>query len=250
MHYPQNLPKEENGPSVSAGTSPNWAGVVATSTSPRFEAVSGFWNVPTVTMPAGVTYATSSLWVGIDGWSSYTNDIIQCGTQQATYFFGFVGSGFDIAFYTPWIEYFPNTTQNVSMSVYAGDEIFSEAWAGDANGAVDWQYGHYGWFDVDDETQGTYYFGSIAQPSGTFFWGVNAEWIMERGPSTPPSLPALADFGYPIMQGAAAMAVGQGYQSMSNFNTTDVYMDSSANRQLAYGFGSGETVYYGWNAAQ
>jgi len=255
MHYPQNSQNAKSAPSANGLTSLNWSGVVATSLGPIFDAVAGYWHVPPSSLPPIAndgTYATSSLWVGIDGHSSFTNDIIQCGTQQATVYHigGAHGTPYSVTSYTPWVEYFPTDVQNVSMNVAAEDYIYAQAWRGDSNGMIDGEYGPYGWFYIYDETRGTYYTGSIAQPSDTAFWGVNAEWIMERGPSNPPSFPPLEDFGVAEMDAPAADTVGQNWQLMRSFNIATINMIDSANNLLAGGVAYSDAVGYTWYAAQ
>jgi hypothetical protein len=247
-HYPAGQAADAKG--FGTGTSSTWAGSVASGNqTQRFDMVTGFYDVPSVTLPSGQSYASSALWVGIDGWYNYTNDIIQCGTEQAIYSFGAFGN---IAFYSAWTEYFPANPQYLSMSVGAGDEIFTEAWNGDPSGAVDLD-GHTAWFEVDDETRGTYYFGSTGQPGGTFYWGMTAEWILERGPNTATSAPPLADYNRAIMQNASAAFSGSYFQPMGNFNPFAVDMQNpagSSNYLTLAGPEAPETVYYFWAGAE
>ena len=81
--------------------STNWSGYAAetnlsTPASNAVTAVSGSWTVPTV---KGKTNAYSSVWVGIDGYSSST--VEQLGTEQDT-----TRSG--ATRYYAWWEMYPN----------------------------------------------------------------------------------------------------------------------------------------------
>src|SRR5208337_1398077 len=99
----------------------NWSGYAAETnlSSPAPNAVttvSGSWTVPTVT---GNTNAYSSVWLGIDGYSS--NSVEQVGTEQDT------SSSGATTYYAWWEMYSESTRQPEqpigSMTVSHGDSI-------------------------------------------------------------------------------------------------------------------------------
>ncbi len=95
----------------------NWSGYAAetnlsTPASNAVSAVSGSWTVPTVT---GKTNAYSSIWVGIDGYSS--SSVEQLGTEQDT-------SKSGATTYYAWWEMYPNPSVKItSMTISPGDSI-------------------------------------------------------------------------------------------------------------------------------
>ena len=94
-----------------AQESTNWSGyAVALS---NVTTVTGTWIVPTVS-GSGSTY--SSVWVGIDGYSS--TSVEQIGTEQD------VSNG--KATYYAWYEMYPQNPVNVSLAVSPGQEITAQ----------------------------------------------------------------------------------------------------------------------------
>ena len=97
--------------------STNWSGYAAetnliTPASNAVTSVSGSWTVPKVT---GKTSEYSSVWVGIDGYSS--NSVEQLGTEQDT-------SRSGATTYYAWWEMYPNpSVQITSMTISPGDSI-------------------------------------------------------------------------------------------------------------------------------
>lgn len=97
--------------------STNWSGYAAetnlsTPASNAVTQVSGSWKVPSV---SGKTTAYSSVWVGIDGYSS--NSVEQLGTEQDTSRSG--GTS-----YYAWYEMYPNPSMEItSVKLSPGDSI-------------------------------------------------------------------------------------------------------------------------------
>ena len=97
-------------------TSTNWSGYAAETNlnapaSGSVSAVTGTWTVPTVT---GSGTAYSSVWVGIDGYSSST--VEQLGTEQD------VVNG--QAQYYAWYEMYPSNSVNITtLTVQPGNTI-------------------------------------------------------------------------------------------------------------------------------
>jgi len=102
-------------------TSGNWSGygvpLEGSGVSDTFSQVSGTWTVPSVTGPAGRGTTYSSVWVGIDGYSSGT--VEQIGTEQ------------DWANGKPrnyvWFEMYPNAAYQITgFPINAGDSISAQ----------------------------------------------------------------------------------------------------------------------------
>ena len=161
-------------PLLHTSYSTNWSGYAAETnlTTPASNAVtqvSGSWNVPKVT---GKTNAYSSVWVGIDGYSS--NSVEQLGTEQDT-------SRSGATTYYAWWEMYPNpSVQITSLTISAGDSI--SASVTNNSGAFTLQ--------ITDNTTGKS-FSTIqtATPQAS-----SAEWIVEAPSSFSGVLP-LANFG-------------------------------------------------------
>ncbi len=99
--------------SVTATTSTNWAGYMATTTAGNpFTAVSAAWQVPAVAAPDS---SFSSAWVGIGGAYRNSSKLIQAGTEQDVDSSGNPG-------YSVWYEVYPKAPVTVA-AVAAGDNI-------------------------------------------------------------------------------------------------------------------------------
>ncbi len=105
---------------VKEGTSTNWSGYAVESpslSSPSSGVVTdvvGTWVVPTVTSSSGNTY--SSVWVGIDGYSS--SSVEQIGTEQDWY------NGQPR--YYAWFEMYPKPSYVINNPILPGDTINAE----------------------------------------------------------------------------------------------------------------------------
>src|SRR4029077_4765530 len=104
-------------PILDTAYSTNWSGYAAetnlsTPASNAVTTVSGSWTVPTVT---GKVNAYSSVWVGIDGYSS--NSVEQLGTEQDT-------SKSGATRYYAWWEIYPHPPILISgMTISPGDSM-------------------------------------------------------------------------------------------------------------------------------
>jgi len=102
---------------ISFGTSTNWAGYVgatnlSTPAPKSVNQISGTWNVPTIFSSDIKTY--SSIWVGIDGYSSST--VEQIGTEHDW------SNGAQVNY--AWFEMYPNYSYLISgFPVIRGDSI-------------------------------------------------------------------------------------------------------------------------------
>ena len=95
---------------VVANCSPHWAGYVLNQASQPFTGVTAQWKVPAVqpNSPEGM----SCTWVGIDGWPSGNNTVLQVGTEQDfDPFYDPVGG----AIYYAWFELYPKLQNYISV---------------------------------------------------------------------------------------------------------------------------------------
>jgi hypothetical protein len=174
-------------PVLETVNSTNWSGYAAETNlnSPQSNAVSmasGSWTVPTV---SGKANAYSSVWVGIDGYSSPS--VEQLGTEQDT-----TRSG--ATRYYAWWEMYPNPSFLISgMTISPGDSM--SASVSYSSGAFTLQ--------MQDSTTGQKFSttqSATAQRS-------SAEWIVEAPSSVSGVLP-LANFGTAKFTGANATING------------------------------------------
>lgn len=178
-----------NAPRVPAkeGTSTNWAGyAVETSlASPQSNAVSdvkGTWVVPAVSASTGNTY--SSVWVGIDGYSSST--VEQTGTEQDWY------NG--APRYYAWYEMYPKMPWIINKPVNPGDTMTAEVNYIGKKGFV---------LTISDITGGWSFSTTQTAPQAQ---RKSAEWVVEA-PSSGGVLP-LANFGTELLNNASATLNG------------------------------------------
>jgi hypothetical protein len=94
-------------------TSSNWSGIAVTSGA-TFTSVSATWKVPTVKVTPGNRYAAD--WVGIGGYSTGSEDLIQAGTQ------GQIVGG-SISYYA-WTEVLPEPESQITgLAIHPGDTM-------------------------------------------------------------------------------------------------------------------------------
>ncbi len=156
-------------------TSTNWSGYVATDTQP-ITVASGQWTVPAI--QPSETEQESSSWVGIDGYPSSNQNLIQAGTTELT--------EDDETDYFAWYEILPADPLAIPITgwtVQPGDRMSSTVYE------VSGQW----WIDIADTSQSDEVFDQPFSYSGS---GLSAEWIEEdpaeymNGP-----LYSLANFG-------------------------------------------------------
>jgi Peptidase A4 family len=107
-----------HGGSSSSWESTNWSGYAVTGSTGSITIAQASWVVPTVTCGVGEK-SYSSIWVGIDGFSSST--VEQTGTDS------------DCSHGTPtyhaWFEFYPKPSSNIgSIVVHPGDVIGARVW--------------------------------------------------------------------------------------------------------------------------
>ena len=155
--------------------SSNWSGYAVTAAANSVSYVAGTWTVPTAT-----TSGYSSVWVGIDGYSSQT--VAQIGTE-ADY------SSHGTATYYAWYEMFPADSMPInSMTVKPGDSITASV----AYNASNSKYT----LTITDTTETTSSFNdsfSIAMAAPGMARS-SAEWVVEA-PSSGYGVLPLANFG-------------------------------------------------------
>jgi hypothetical protein len=178
----------------------NWSGYVADGPNDNtYISVHGEWNVPELVAcdPGQNTY--SAFWVGLDGYS--LSDLVQAGTEQNCY--DISGRGY-FSVYSAWTELVPNqSSQNtVGLSPNPGDYMFTTVWIGNSAGTR-MLNGGYGWFYINDMTQGQWVEFGVALGK-THFNGKTADWIMER-PLFNGKITELSDYSWDYMVNAEAV---------------------------------------------
>lgn len=173
---------------VKEGTSTNWSGyaVETNFAKPASNAVTdvkGTWVVPAVTCLSSLT-TYSSVWVGIDGYSS--NSVEQTGTEQDCY----LGT----PRYSAWYEMYPKMPVTLSISVKPGDSITAEVKSGGSSQ-----------FTLTLTNNSANKSFTTTQKT-TKARRQSAEWIVEA-PYSGGVLP-LADFGTVTITGASATLNG------------------------------------------
>jgi hypothetical protein len=161
--------------------SENWSGVALVPPSTNiFNAVSGIWNIPSVTLPTGLGCSSaipgyySSTWVGIDGFND--NVAVQAGTSQNVTCAG-TQAGLQ---YFAWWEWFPDFEIPIAnFAVNPGDSMMQEVFTltvsqAGGNGAAN--------FFLLDFTTGISTAFRAANPNPSpadDAQGNSAEWILE-----------------------------------------------------------------------
>jgi hypothetical protein len=163
----------EEGPA----TNNHWSGFVAgPQESPYYFGIQATWNVPEVRSGDGNGTTTySGFWVGIDGYGTGSNDVLQAGTEQ-----DYISTAQnDYANYYAWTELVPNQPQAQQvMSVNAGNSMTVWVWIGDSDGANDVN-GGYVWYYLSDNVSGEVVITHTGL-NNTHVTATSAEWIMER----------------------------------------------------------------------
>ena len=189
-----------------SGSSYNWAGYVSSGGS--YTSITGSWIIPTVS-PATTYTAMDATWVGIGGVNS--TDLIQAGTQAEADPNGGV-------VYQAWIETLPQISQQVALTVNAGDAMtvsLTQASAGLWN------------VSLQDKTSGQSYQTSVSYNSSLS----SAEWIEEM-PSLSTSFVPLDNFG--TVQFTTGSTTNNGIsETISQANASELTMVSTTGQTLA-----------------
>jgi hypothetical protein len=191
-------------------TSTNWSGYAVTGADGSVTDVKGSWLVPTVICHAGAPDSYSSLWVGIDGFTSSTVEQIgidaDCVSGTAEYF--------------AWFEFYPHWPYTINtVEVQPGDTISAEV-----------SYGAKGQFTVTLTNVYRNQSFSISTKMQQAKLS-SAEWIVEA-PSSSGVLP-LANFGTaafgqnytPLQLGTCSATVNGKSGLIGSFNTNAVQID-------------------------
>ena len=162
----------------------NWSGYAVSTAANSVSYVAGSWVVPAVSSKSN---GYSSVWVGIDGYSSST--VEQIGTEedvvngQATYY--------------AWYEMYPSASPTISnFTVKAGDSITA---------SVRYDSTHQNFvFTISDTTESETY---TTTQTATGAVRSSAEWVVEA-PSTAHAILPLASFGSVTFANAYATVNG------------------------------------------
>jgi hypothetical protein len=163
-----------------ATESSNWSGYAVTGTSVSY--VAGSWLVPTVST---TTSGYTSVWVGIDGFSSST--VEQIGTDS-DYVSGRVS-------YYAWYEMYPSGSYNISMTVKPNDAMTA---------SVTYQGSNSFLLSIADTTEGETFSKAFSMSGAA---RSSAEWIVEAPSSYSGVLP-LSNFGSVTFTNAYATVNG------------------------------------------
>jgi hypothetical protein len=169
--------------------SSNWSGAVLVNSATSFGAHSFYlagsgMMVPAVSQPAGTCtegWLYSSGWVGLDGASGYSQDVLQAGYDADAY----CSYGYTMTNYDVWYEWAPAdgvVVQNLTVS--AGQELYVVVWATSAT-----QGNAY----IVNESTGQNTSVQFTPPAGTSLTGNSADFVMER-PEVNNKLSSLADY--------------------------------------------------------
>ena len=161
------------GPTVNDYTSGNWSGYAVEGSG--LTNVSGTFTVPTVYNTVQCN-ETVSHWVGVDGWQSGDNNLIQAGITESMTDPSTGTCGADVYYIEAWWEILPADEVTSSIPIEAGDSVTVTIWAG-APGFWD--------ISLTDNTNGQGF--NVQEPySGP---ASSAEWITEaytvNGTQTP-----------------------------------------------------------------
>lgn len=188
-------------------TSSNWSGYVAdwggsAFSATQVDAIQGYWAVPSANVAAGTCKTTtsanqpavfSSAWVGIDGATSASSDLLQSGTESDAQC---LKGGKLAVNYDAWIEWVPNAeTVITNFPVGPGDGMYVEVSASSATAGLCYVADYH--TDVAVSVK-------MTPPGSTKLIGDSAEWVVER-PEINGALATLANYGLVFMDGAEAV---------------------------------------------
>ena len=153
-------------------TTVNWSGYAIVDARNPFKSgttVYGEWVVPVAQQAAGTctgTWAYSSAWVGIDGFTS--SDVLQAGIEVDA----LCRNGSTTAFYSAWYEWFPDVETRIrNLQISPGNVIGVEVWnSGPTVGNA---------YIVNYTTRQSVSLQFNAPP-GTSLVGDSVEWVVER----------------------------------------------------------------------
>lgn len=238
---------QQQGVQNSFGSSANWSGYVDFGSYRGFTAVYGQWNVPTVVACESNTTTYSSFWVGLDG--DGLSDLVQDGTEHdCTDIWGI----FNFYSYSAWEELLPNQQyeQTVSLSISPGDSFWALAFVGDAYHNYN-PNGGYAWFNMWDlsKRQGVLVGQAL---NGTFYYGYEAEWIMERPLLSNGNFAELSDYSLALMSNPEILSSSFNWNYYTSYSNEELWMyndyyNGNGNNLLSAAFGGGPTaIYYYW----
>ncbi len=200
---------------------PNWAGYVVSAWLNTIYVVKGSWKIQSVFASTQPTYSVQ--WVGIGGYSSGDNTLIQTGTESDYY------NG--QAHYLAWYEMLPATAIQLPKSVAPGDTVWAMVYLlpGTSN---QWNITI---ADLTPPHTWTYY-GVFSYSSSS----TSAEWIDERPliNGAPSNLANFSGANYGLDYTGVANTSSEcdramGCQTMGWFSPTELIMANSTGHILA-----------------
>ncbi len=188
---------------AAATNSLNWSGEVLLSGAATYGASSyvevfAQWLLPAVQEPVGscAGFDVMATWVGIDGASGTSGDVLQAGTEGDTA----CSNGVTTQDFYPWFEWYPAVGYQITnFTMYRGASVFVVVQAVNPTTAN---------LTFVNLQNNTYVTGQVTAPAGTTLKGSSAEWIVER-PTVGGSLGTLADFGLEQMSSEVAYVASQ-----------------------------------------
>jgi hypothetical protein len=193
-------------PTLTDAISNSWTGVVCQNflRQTLYDlTITAQWIVPEVSKPVGRTSGTivglqergwdSSTWIGIDGYSTSSTDVLQAGVQHYVTLDG-------TAHYVAWYEWYVpiddpgkdyvHQKNITNFAVQPGDTVYCSV-----------QYVNHkqnGYLVFNNVTTGQYFAILLEPPQGASFNGASMEWILEAPGGGWPDGGVLPDFGSPV----------------------------------------------------
>jgi hypothetical protein len=200
-----------------ATTTTNWSAYAVTAADGTFSnndsSIFSEWIVPIAQQAFGVCnggWDYSFEWDGFDG-AFFSSDVLQAGTEADAY----CSSSSQSAYYSSWIEWYPNAATRVSApAAEPGDLMGSEVWY-----TTTAPYGHAYLVNYTLDQSGTY---SFNPPPGTIFEGDTAEWVVER-PTVGGRLPDLTNYIADPLNDATAYDGADFYYPSASPSGTTIY---------------------------
>ena len=211
-----------------ASVSSNWSGYAVSAPANSVSYVAGSWVEPTA---SSTTNGYSSVWVGIDGYSS--NTVEQIGTEA------------DVAHgtvtYSAWYEMYPSAMVTIpNFTIKAGDSITA---------SVKYDPTHQDFVLTINDTTGSQNYTTTQTATGAA--RSSAEWIVEA-PSSGRGVLPLANFGsvtfsnaYAAINGTTGPIDNPGWQAYAINMTSRSRVETSTSALSDSAAPAGDTLYTG-----
>jgi hypothetical protein len=187
----------------------NWAGYIVASDlqnpQPSVTGINARWAVPQVQLSQSDVYAV--VWIGIGGFVSFDDTLIQVGTAQNS-----IGG---VSQYSMWYELLPGASIPIdTIPISPGDQINASIQLADPN-IDEWS------IYIEDLTTNNTFQSNVVYPSSQ----LSAEWIVER-PLVNGNFTTLADVGLVTFTNCQAI-IGAQNGNISSFPVIQSIMYSS-----------------------